>query len=208
MNEITQVLGAVARGEAGAERSYWLLRKEAAMRFKETEDKSVAERVLKVNLLRPFDEPTAASLEPFANVLARLLPSASETLRRTNTNEAEYSMLLGLLAYRRGDYAKAKDWAQRSLDVASGKALPNAADFIILSMSLHQLGNRSVARLQLEQAETLIRTGFDLDFDIWHRSGAVLLTNWRDWVSVRLLLHEAKALISQESVPPSNASFF
>ena len=192
--------------ELGNESSYHRLREEATSQFKDTDNKSVAERVLKANLLRPIDEPSAARLEPFANVLARLLPSANQTQTRTNANEAEYSMVLGLFAYRRGDYAKARDWAQRSLDASSDKALPNAADFIILSMSLHQLGDRSGARLKLEQAETLIRTGFDLDFDIWHRSGAVLLTNWRDWVFVRLLLQEAKALIPQEPVPPSSAT--
>ena len=189
--------------ELGNESSYSRLRKEATVRFEDTDNKSVAERVLKVNLLRAMDEPTAASLEPFVGVLARLLPSAVGIQKRTNSDDAEYSMLLGLFEYRRGNYEKAMDWAQRSLDAATGKALPNATDHMILSMSLRRLGNPSAARLQLEQAQNLIQTGFDFDFDIWHRSGGVLLTNWRDWVFVRLLLREANALIPETSVPAS-----
>ena len=71
-------------------------------------------------------------------------------------------------------------------------------------MSLHQLGSPLAARLQLEQAQNPIQTGFAFDFDNWHRSGEVLLTNWRDWVFVRLLLREANAMIPETSVPASS----
>ena len=102
-------------------------------------------------------------------------------------------MVLGLYEYRRGNYTKAISWAQRSLDTTPGTALPSATDHLIMAMSLHKVGGVSAARLQLKQTENLLQSGFDLFNDFW---------GWRDWVYVRLLLLEAKALIPEEAPPP------
>jgi hypothetical protein len=150
------------------------LREEMASRFKDPDERT-AERALAVGLMQSLDDRTAARLEPFAVRLARASASGKHPL-------------LGLLDYRRADYAKAIECAHQSLSNCVGVAQPNAMDRVILAMSLHQLGNRSAAHLELEHAKTLIETGFDLEYDIWH---------WRNWVFVRLLLKEAGGLIAQ-----------
>jgi hypothetical protein len=102
-------------------------------------------------------------------------------------------MLLSLHSYRHGDYARAMDLARQSLArLRDGAQLPNAELSIILALSLNQLGNRSAALSELDRAESLVRTGFDLDYDVWH---------WRHWVLVRFLLQEAEGLIPPAPPP-------
>jgi serine/threonine protein kinase len=171
--------------ELGDENGYLRLREEMASRFRDPDERT-AERALEVGLIRPLDDRTTALLEPFAARLTRTLASGNEI--------PSYPILLGLLEYRRGDYAKAMEWANRSLPNVPYVALPNAMDRVILAMSLHQLGNRSAAALEMAHAKNLIATGFDLEFDMWH---------WREWICVRLLLQEAESLVSQ-SLPPQS----
>jgi len=188
--------GAIASLEMGDESSYSHLREDASTRFDDTDNISIAERVLKVNLLRPLDGRDTARLQPFADLITRKVGSLSDIRKQTSPYDAWYSMLLGLLEYRRGNYNNAVEWAHRSLDTATSVvALPNAADHVISALSLHQLGNQSAARFELQQAENALHTGFDLEFDIWH---------WRDWVFMRLLLREANLLIEKEPVHASN----
>jgi len=174
--------------ELGDENGYLRLREEMASRFRDPDERT-AERALEVGLIRLLDDRTTALLEPFAARLTRTLASGNEI--------PSYPILLGLLEYRRGDYAKAMEWANRSLPNVPYVALPNAMDRVILAMSLHQLGNRSAAALEMAHAKNLIATGFDLEFDMWH---------WRDWVLVRLLLREANALIPQAPLPEPNSA--
>ncbi|HEY5909524.1 MAG TPA: serine/threonine-protein kinase [Verrucomicrobiae bacterium] len=168
------------------ENGYLRLREEMASRFKDPDERT-AERVLTINLMRPLDERTAATLEPFAALLSRALGNANEN--------PSYAILLSLLEYRRGHFTKASEWVHRSLPKVGNVALPHAIDRVLLAMSLHQLGNDPAGRLELEQAQNLIETGFDLGFDMWH---------WRDWVLARLLLKEASDVIRQ--VPPGPPS--
>ena len=126
----------------------------------------------------------SASLEPFAALLA-------------SGNEPDSYPLLGLLDYRRGYYAKAVERAHRSLSNLAGVAQPNAMDHVVLSMSLNQLGRSSAAALELEHAKNLVKTGFNLEYDIWH---------WREWVLVRLLIQEANSSIPQAPSPQPSAA--
>jgi hypothetical protein len=107
-------------------------------------------------------------------------------------------MLLSLHSYRNGDYDRAMDLARQSLArVRDGAQLPNAELGIISALCLNQSGNPSAARSELDRAESVIRTGFDLDYDIWH---------WRHWVLVRLLLQEARGVISQAPLSQPGAA--
>ena len=106
-------------------------------------------------------------------------------------------MLLSLYSYRHGDYAPAVDLARQSLArLRDGTRLPIAELSIILALSLNQQGNRAAALSELDGAERVIQTGFDLDYDMWH---------WRHWVLVRLLLQEARGLIPQAPSPQPSA---
>ncbi|MEA3133666.1 MAG: eukaryotic-like serine/threonine-protein kinase [Gammaproteobacteria bacterium] len=183
---------AVASLKLGDEAGYLLARDAAIARFGDTASMSIADSVLKVSLLRPTGDQTTASLERFAVLLSDRLSDA-KTRNEPEPKEAWYSMVLGLYEYRRGNYTKAISWAQRSLDTTPGTALPIATDHLIMAMSLHKVGGASAARLELKQTENLLQSGFDLFNDFW---------SWRDWVYVRLLLLEAKALIPDEAPPP------
>jgi hypothetical protein len=104
-------------------------------------------------------------------------------------------MLLGLLEYRRGNYAKAMDYCRHSLVSCTYVAMLAATDRVILAMSFHKLGEDAAARSELDKASALIQRGLDCGFDSW---------NWREWVYVRLLLQEADGLIPQAPPPEPN----
>ena len=84
--------GAISGLELSNESSYLRTREQAATRFNDTDDKSTAERLLKISLLRPIDGRATLSLEPFTGVLTRV----SGPQKETNPYNAWYSMLLGL----------------------------------------------------------------------------------------------------------------
>lgn len=169
---------AIACLKLGDAPTYLRLREEMATRFKDPDERTVG-RIVAVGLMRPLDERMTARLEPLVGRLARSMEGGTDLISYP---------LLGLFDSRRGDYPKAIERARRSLSHYDNVAQPNALDRVVLAISLHQLGNRSAARAELEQANNLIETGFNLDYDTWH---------WRDWLLVRLLLQEAESMIPQ-----------
>jgi hypothetical protein len=106
-------------------------------------------------------------------------------------------MLLGLLEYRRSNYAQAMEWCRRSLDTSTFMPLPTVMDRVILAMSFHKLGDAAAARSELGQAKSPVMGGMNRGFDKWH---------WHEWVYARLLLQEAEGLIPQPPPPASSAA--
>ena len=183
------VNAAIACLEVGDEKAYFQLREDMATRFKDA-DEVAPWRFLEVGLARPIDDRVAATFNNFAAGMAGW--------SRNQTNDYWAPMLLSLHAYRQGDYARAMDLGRQSLArLRDGTQLPNAELGIISALSLNQLGNRPAALSELDRAESVLRTGFDLDYDVWH---------WRHWVVVRLLLQEARGLIAQAPSPQLNAA--
>jgi len=183
------VNAAIACLELGDEKTFLRLREEMVTRFKDA-DEVAPWRCLEAGLLRPIDDRVAATFNNFATGLAGWT--------RKETNDYWGLMLLSLHSYRHGDYTGAMDLASQSLArLRDGAQIPKAELSIILALSLNQLGNRSAALSELDRAESVIRTGFDLDFDVWH---------WRHWVLVRLLLQEARGLIPQSPPPQPSAA--
>jgi tetratricopeptide (TPR) repeat protein len=174
---------AIACLKLGDDQTYLHLREEMATRFKDAAEVAPW-RTLEVGLVRPIDDRVAATFKAFADGLVRW--------SRIDTNDSWGLMLASLHAYRLGDYIGAMDLGRQSLARVDGAPLPNAELGIISALSLYRLGNRSAASSELEHAEAFIRTGFDLDYDIWH---------WPHWVLVRLLLQEARGLISPPLQP-------
>jgi len=187
MDYLNAAIACLALGDQNA---YLRLRQEMNSRFKDPDEKT-AERMLKVNVMRPFDDQTAVRMETLAAQLRRAL------LKQPTRNQTEYSQGLALYEYRRGNYLEAVDSARRSVANVPAVAQPNAMERVISAMSLQQNRNRSAAQLELERAKNLIETGFDLEFDMWH---------WRDWVIARLLLREAESLIQQTPLPTSGVA--
>jgi tetratricopeptide (TPR) repeat protein len=173
------------------EPGFFRLRNQAISGFNSTTDAGSAEYVMKIALLRPASDISAAALEPFVQVLQRALASAGPIQEGVSPASWD-AMLLGLSEYRRGNYAKAVDWCRRSLDTSKYVALPAATDRVILAMSFHKLGDDATAHSELSKARTLFQCGLDHGFDKWH---------WREWVFARLLLQEANGLIPQAPPP-------
>ena len=148
-------------------------------------------------LLRPASNTSAGSLDPFAQVLAHKLAAVDEVKKGTTPYYSWYSMLLGLLECRRGNHAKALDWCRHSLETSRFLSLPTATDREIIAMCLHELGENTAARSELERASSIAERGLDHGFDKWY---------WREWVCLRLLLHEANLLMQEESSPKSTAA--
>ena len=180
---------AIAALELGDENTYLQLREEMAARFKEAHEVAPG-RTLEVGLLRPLDQRLAPL---FDNLAAELGGWA-----RHETNDHWGLMLLSLHAYRRGDYAGTMDLAHQSLArLWDGAPLPNAELSVISALALNQLGHPSAARSELDRAESLLRTGFNLEYDVWH---------WRHWVLFRFLLQEARGLTSPASPASSGTA--
>lgn len=174
------VNAAIASLELGDEKTYLRVREEMATRFKDTGEVAPW-RALEVGLLRPIDDSVEAPFEKFATGLARW--------SRNEKNDYWGLMLVSLHSYRKGDYAGAMDVTRQSLArLRDGTRLPAAELSIIQALCLNQQENRSAALSELDRAESAIRTGFDLDYDVWH---------WSHWILVRLLLQEARAAIPQ-----------
>jgi hypothetical protein len=183
------VNAAIASLETGDEKTYLRLREEMATRFKDTGE-IAPWRGLEMGLVRPINDRVEATFKNFAAGLANW--------SRNETNDYRGLILLSLLSYREGDYTSAMDLARQSLArLRDGARLPEAQLSIFMALCQNQLGNGSAALSELDQAERVIQTGLNIDYDVWF---------WRHWVLVRLLLQEAHALIPQAPSPQLNAA--
>ena len=176
----------------GDEAAFLRARDHATSRFKGTTDVGDAEFVMRAGLLQPVDNTSAAALEPYAQVVERVVAGAGPIQEGVYTPASWDAMLLGLLEYRRGDYTKALEDCQRSLDACPYLAIPAATDRVIRAMAFHKLGDDASARSELDGARSLVQNGLNIGFDKW---------NWHEWVFVRLLLQEADGLIQQAPLP-------
>ena len=107
-------LRALTALKAGDEAGFLRARDPSTRRFKGTTDAADAEYVMQAGLIRPVDNTSATALEPYAQILERAVASGGQLKNGTDT-VAFHLTLLGLFAYRRGDYAKAVEDCQRSL---------------------------------------------------------------------------------------------
>jgi tetratricopeptide (TPR) repeat protein len=183
---------ALALLKLGDETGFARLRDAAINRFKGTTNEETARYVTKIVLLRPTSDTPATSLDPFVEVLSRTVAGAGQIKAGTTTPSSWDLMVLGLLDYRRGNYAKAMDLCRRSLETCTYVANPTVQDHVIRAMSFHKLGDDASARSELDGASSLVQNGLNIGFDKW---------NWREWVFARLLLQEADGLIPQAPPP-------
>jgi serine/threonine protein kinase len=151
-----------------------------------------SDRIVKISLLLPADEPFIASLVPMTE-------AATQSLSTNVNSESDIflaawqSVSLGLFEYRRGNYARAAGWCERCLNYPEHIAPRTATAQVILAMSDQQLGKTDEARSQLAQAREIIENKFKSQLD----RGTPVQGFWFDWVFAEILLREAKALIPQ-----------
>jgi hypothetical protein len=180
--------------ESGNTNDYRRFRNAAISRFAHTTNSVAAERVIKISLLLPADEPLISRLEPLAKV-------AKESFTKAGPDEADAvffsawkAVSLALLEYRRGEYARATEWCQQCLASPDKNAARSATARVILA----ECNRRSdEARYQLGLGRDLIEGRFRIMTD--NDRGSREQGFWFDWVFARILLNEANTLVEKSS---------
>jgi tetratricopeptide (TPR) repeat protein len=185
-------LSAIIALKLGDESGFFRVRDQAISRFNGTTEPWGYESVTQLGLLRPLDSSSAAALDPFVQFLERAVASAGPFKEGTYVPASWDLTLLGLFEYRRGNYAKALDYCQRSLVTSTYMRMPAATDQVIRAMCFSKLGDDASARSELDGAKSLVQSGLNIGYDRW---------NWPAWMFVRLLLQEADGLIRQAPPP-------
>jgi hypothetical protein len=181
--------------QAGDTTGYERFRKEEIARFKSTGASSdvitATEAKIRSSLLRPADDETLGSLAPLAEVAGTPFPGKWDP-QLLDFYDGWRSVSMGLLEFRRGNYAKAVDWTRHCLEIPE-TVPPRTADArIILAMSLHQLAQDDEARSELQQARNIIEARFSSPMD----HGASDRGLWFDWFCARIFLQEATGLLT------------
>jgi serine/threonine protein kinase len=169
--------------ESGAAGEYGRECAEFLKQNRETNNPSVA----KDCLLAPVREVDLASLGALASNAVAANVSLSQ--------QAAGKLILSLAHYRQGHFAEAADLAAKILSNQTELADSAAAQtYAVLAVSQQQLNHSNEAREALNKGQQI------LDTKMPKPESGDLGSQWPDWVTARLLLHEARALISAQPV--------
>jgi serine/threonine protein kinase len=151
----------------------------------------VADRIVKISLLLPADHQLIESLKPLADVTRQTFDAAESGGQEDSFRAAWQCISLGLMEYRRGDFAAAEKWSRRCLAYAEPNASRTATAHVILAMTLQRLHQNAGARAELALGQEAIDGKFRAALD----RGSAPHGFWFDWVFARILLREATGLI-------------
>jgi serine/threonine protein kinase len=158
--------------------------------------------------LNQFDSASGAE-GPFADPIYLGIAVSSHQTNATITAlvsdlgiNPDVNVLLpaALLEYRLGNYRKATEWSRRCLSYPQYDPARIAAAHILLAMCSHQLHRDDDALTNLLQGREQVEQRFHADLGI----GGGTQGYWFDWISVRMLLQEATALIETPPIPSSH----
>ena len=172
--------------ELGDTGGYERFRHTAVTHFAKTSNPVAAERVIKMSLLTPADQPLLDVLHPLAEIASNSLAGGQ---KMDPSLAAWRSFSLALLEYRSGNRATAESWCQRSITYQSGNAARTANLQLVLAMTHFRVGKTDLARSELAQARAQIESRFSKGVEI----GAGDAGFWFDWIFARVLLREATA---------------
>jgi hypothetical protein len=172
--------------ELGDTGGYERFRHTAVTHFAKTSNPVAAERVIKMSLLTPADQPLLDVLHPLAEIASNSLAGGQ---KMDPSLAAWRSFSLALLEYRSGNRAAAESWCQRSITYQSGNAARTANLQLVLAMTHFRVGKTDLARSELAQARAQIESRFSKGVEI----GAGDAGFWFDWIFARVLLREATA---------------
>jgi serine/threonine protein kinase/tetratricopeptide (TPR) repeat protein len=179
--------------EQGDLTGYENFRREALVHFTGSQQ-PFADRIVKISLLLPANQKIMKILEPPAGVPVQFVDT-NEDVSGDIFLAAWRSVSQALLEYRNGNFQKAADWCQQSLNYPEHIAPRTATARIILAMSDQKLGKQDEARSQLDAAREIIDNKFRRQLD----QGTPMQGFWFDWIFARILLNEAKTLIQENS---------
>lgn len=147
------------------------------------------DRVVKVCLLQPASDRVMAELQPYADGTMKSLTEADAN--GDVFTAAWRSMSLGLWEYRRGNFARAAEWARRCLGYREANPPRTATAHLILAMADSQLGRVDEARSELLAGRRMVEANWG---DPLSR-GTPTQGFWFDWAFAHVLLREAAGLI-------------
>jgi tetratricopeptide (TPR) repeat protein len=178
--------------ELGDNAGFDRVRQEAVTRYSGTGNRVIAERIIKMCVLRPMDPKLLAELAPMAAKVASPFGSDEENLQHNRSYNAWSAVTLGFLEGRRGNFAKAADLCRRSVDSADDLPSSTSIGHVGLAMCLFQLGEADAARPELQQGRDLIENRLKNQLNP---------SNWHDWLYARVALREATSLLSGPNPP-------
>ena len=175
--------------ELGDLAGYKRFRQSAIAHYASTTNPLPAERVVKISLLMPADGKLAGSLQPLAELAAQSLKGGGQNMDASLGAWRSFS--LALMEYRRGSFAEAVAWCDRSLNFQNSNASRSANVRLVLAMSHYRLGQTDRARSELKQSEQAIEDQFKKGPQVGNGADGF----WFDWLFAQVLLHEASSLI-------------
>ena len=156
----------------------------------------VAERILKICLLRPAGRRDIASLVPLAEVAANTFSATDNPGMELFQFHAAWACVsLALMEYRQGNYAHSVEWSKRCLATRDSNQARTATARVLLAMAYRQLHQTDQAQSELAQGRADIETTFNRGLDRGSRENGF----WFDWVFARILLREATAAVEEKS---------
>jgi tetratricopeptide (TPR) repeat protein len=158
--------------------------KKLFLEFRDTRDMFFADQVAKACLFLPASEVDL-------NAVGRLADTAVTLGAGDEGAMPFFATCKGLSEYRLGHFAKAAEWAQRSLNSSRKEAHPHA--YGILALADWQLGKKEDAQAMLAAGETLAPRVMPA------RVAEDPGTAWLVWLFARIQLDEAEALINPAS---------
>jgi hypothetical protein len=181
--------------ESGDTNIYRRFCEKIAADFAGTTNPVVAERTIKISLLRQTDKKFLAGLKPFAATAANAFENADRNNSEAMFHAAWGSISLSLLDYRNGDYEKSAEWCRRCLAYSTDNQPRTATAHILLAMNEFQTGHTNEAGSELAQSRETIEEQFQNGLN----SGDGEQGFWFDWIFASIILNEAEALMGQNA---------
>lgn len=175
----------------GEAQLYEDLRRMAVQRFDTTANPVVAEEMLKACLLLPADNATLRTLEPMAGIVQRAIESKQGLTGKDPNHTAWAYFSLSLIDFRRGEYSKAHDLAERCLKIPNRHEARTSLMLIVRAMIEHRSGEPAKAVASLAAA----RPAVEAFFATRSRFKVGDSVSWVNWICASVFLSEAERLI-------------
>lgn len=158
-------------------------------RFAAPTDVISTERIVKIALIIPASKEQMRELDPMIDICAASFSDPAYVEREPPKVFLWRMLCVSLGEYRRGHFAKAEEWARKSLIVSSPNRERVATARILLACSLFHQGRRDESRAELALADEVITAKFSESPPFGKGDF------WPDWIISRVLLREARALV-------------
>jgi len=168
----------------GDEAGYEELRRKMVLRFGDTEDPLLGDRLIKDCLILPWSGPEMAALARLAELGVRQGPDHKAWRR--------FQFVKGLVEFRQGHFREAATWMREVAE--SGEwyrdVHRDVQGYMVLAMAYHGAGKPSHARSTMVTGLAVAQDGLPAgpgELQDWPA--------WNDWIMARALIDEARRMI-------------